>query len=79
MVYVAVDRVFPLAGFDVGVEVGDSAGEGEHEAKGEFRHGAGVAAGGVDDEDTVLGGGVEIDVIEGSATDAEEAEVRCVL
>ena len=75
VVNVAVDGVFPLTGLEVAVEVGDAAGEGEHEANGVFRDGAGVASGGVDDDDAVLGGGVEVDVVEGGAADAEELEV----
>ncbi len=79
VIYVAVHGVFPLAGFDVGVEVGDAAGEGEHESYGVFRDGAGVPAGGVDDEYAVLRCGVEVDVVEDSAADADEFEVGGVL
>ncbi len=75
VVNVAVYGVFPSAGLEIAVEVGDAAGEGEHEAEGVFRHGAGVASGCVDDDNAVLRCGVEVDVVEGGAADADELEV----
>ena len=79
MVYVAVHGVFPASRLDVSVQVGNAAGEREHETKGEFRNGAGVPAGGVDHQNVVLRGSVQVDVIEGGAADAHEAKVGGVL
>ncbi len=62
----------PLAAFDRGRGLGNMARHGHHQRNGMLAGGDVVAAGGVHDDDTALGGGVGVDIFVAHAGAADD-------
>ena len=65
----------PLSLPDPAVRQGDAPGAGEHQPKGQVRHGVGVGAGGVAHGDAQVLGGVQGDVVQARAVLADQLQL----
>ena len=70
--YVGFRRVLPAVGRRVSVRFGNAASEGQSQRQRVFGYGAGVSAGRIDDRNSESGGGFDINLVGGSAADADE-------
>lgn len=68
-------RLFPLAGLRRAVCLRQLAGNGEHQSDGVFGRGDRVAERRVHDDDTALGSGRDIDIVDADAGAADDLEV----